>query len=126
MIGDMDIDAGAHPRRRPVEVVGREIFEKCISVASGERIQERTERRGRGRIRPVVDRADVVISAGEAVASRLRSYVGANTTSSKRGRREPWGLSPRFLVLHRGINPTARQNISATEHHPAKKRLTRD
>jgi altronate hydrolase len=37
MIGDMDIDAGRILDGVPVEVVGREIFEKVISVASGER-----------------------------------------------------------------------------------------
>ncbi|MCI0700136.1 MAG: altronate dehydratase family protein [Planctomycetia bacterium] len=37
MIGDMDIDAGKILDGVPVEVVGREIFEKVLSVASGER-----------------------------------------------------------------------------------------
>ncbi len=37
MIGDMDIDAGRILDGAPVEQVGREIFEKVLSVASGER-----------------------------------------------------------------------------------------
>jgi altronate hydrolase len=37
MIGDMDIDAGKILTGVPVEEVGREIFEKILSVASGER-----------------------------------------------------------------------------------------
>ncbi len=37
MIGDMDIDAGRILDGVPVEVVGREIFEKAFLVASGER-----------------------------------------------------------------------------------------
>ncbi|HEY1186287.1 MAG TPA: altronate dehydratase family protein [Gemmata sp.] len=37
MIGDMDIDAGKILSGVPVEEVGKEIFEKVLSVASGER-----------------------------------------------------------------------------------------
>lgn len=37
MIGDMDIDAGKVLDGVPVEAVGQEIFEKVLSVASGER-----------------------------------------------------------------------------------------
>jgi altronate hydrolase len=37
MIGDMDIDAGKILDGVPVEAVGKEIFEKVLSVASGER-----------------------------------------------------------------------------------------
>ena len=37
MIGDMDIDAGKILDGVPVEQVGKEIFEKVLSVASGER-----------------------------------------------------------------------------------------
>jgi altronate hydrolase len=37
MIGDMDIDAGRILDGAPVEQVGREIFEKVLAVASGER-----------------------------------------------------------------------------------------
>ncbi|MDB5307069.1 MAG: garD [Gemmataceae bacterium] len=37
MIGDMDIDAGKILSGAPVEEVGREIFEKILAVASGER-----------------------------------------------------------------------------------------
>jgi altronate hydrolase len=37
MLGDMDIDAGRILDGVPVEQVGREIFEKVLSVASGER-----------------------------------------------------------------------------------------
>jgi altronate hydrolase len=37
MLGDMDIDAGRILEGVPVEQVGREIFEKVLSVASGER-----------------------------------------------------------------------------------------
>src|SRR5260221_4579896 len=36
MIDDMDLDAGVILSGRPVEEVGREIFEKILSVASGE------------------------------------------------------------------------------------------
>jgi altronate hydrolase len=35
MIDDMDIDSGAILRGRPVEEVGREIFEEVIAVAGG-------------------------------------------------------------------------------------------
>jgi altronate hydrolase len=37
MIGDMDIDAGKILNGTPVEEVGREIFEKILAVASGEK-----------------------------------------------------------------------------------------
>jgi len=37
MIGDMDIDAGKILGGVPVEEVGREIFEKILAVASGEK-----------------------------------------------------------------------------------------
>jgi len=37
MIGDMDIDAGKILDGVPVETVGKEIFEKILAVASGER-----------------------------------------------------------------------------------------
>jgi altronate hydrolase len=37
MIGDMDIDAGKILDGAPVEAVGKEIFEKVLAVASGER-----------------------------------------------------------------------------------------
>jgi altronate hydrolase len=37
MLGDMDIDAGKVLEGVPVEEVGREIFEKILSVASGEK-----------------------------------------------------------------------------------------
>jgi len=36
MISDMDIDAGTILEGMPVEQVGKEIFEKILSVASGE------------------------------------------------------------------------------------------
>ncbi len=37
MISDMDIDAGKILDGVPVEAVGKEIFEKVLSVASGEK-----------------------------------------------------------------------------------------
>jgi altronate hydrolase len=37
MIGDMDVNAGKVLEGVPVEEVGREIFEKILAVASGER-----------------------------------------------------------------------------------------
>ncbi len=46
MIGDMDIDAGKILDGVPVETVGREIFEKVLSVASGE--QTKSELNGVG------------------------------------------------------------------------------
>jgi altronate hydrolase len=42
MVDDMDINAGEILHGRPVEEVGREIFEKILSVASGEKTKSET------------------------------------------------------------------------------------
>jgi altronate dehydratase len=46
MRNDMDVDAGTIMAGTPVEVVGREIFELMLAVASGE--TTRSERHGIG------------------------------------------------------------------------------
>ena len=49
-----------HPRGTPVEEVGRQIFEEILAVAERQEDQERDQRRRRGGVRPVGDRADAV------------------------------------------------------------------
>ena len=58
MLDDMDINAGVILEGTPVEIVGQQIFEEILAVASRQENQERDQRRRRGGVRPVVDRAD--------------------------------------------------------------------
>ena len=60
MIDDMDINAGVILDGTPVEEVGRQIFEEILAVAERQEDEERDERRRRGRVRPVVDRPNIV------------------------------------------------------------------
>ena len=60
MSDDMDLNAGTILEGEPVEAAGRRIFELILDVAGGQPHQERAQRRRRGGVRPLADRADAL------------------------------------------------------------------
>ena len=82
---DMDINCGVILEGTPLPVVGRQIFEEIVAVASGKRKQERALRRGRGGVRALDHRAgDVRAAPTPAPAAR-----GCGASASRRARSRP-------------------------------------